>query len=117
MGSVVSSYNRLTGSNLNTLPKGWGDMYKETIGRQGAQAQVIRDGYVDPIVDMVTEGNSTPEQIDQYRQNAHKLGVDFLAKYPQYDPDKIGGTGATGANAPATPGQPMKIGRFQVQVP
>jgi hypothetical protein len=88
-GSITNFYNRLTGSNLNTLPKNWADLYKETIGRQGAVAQSIRDGYVDPVVDAVTAGmNMTPETVDQIRNSAKHMGVDFISKYPEFDPDR-----------------------------
>lgn len=104
-GSIVSAYNQLTGSNLNTLPKGWADMYKETIGRQGAVAQTIRDGYVDPVVDAVTAGIGTPQQVETIRAAVKHMGVDFLSKYPQYNPD------GTTKQPPASGGSaaPVKI--------
>jgi len=83
--SMLDAYNRMTGSNLNVLPPNWANLYRESIGRQGAISQMLRDKAIDPVVNMITAGSTTPEQKEIISENIHKWKNNVSDLYPEFE--------------------------------
>jgi hypothetical protein len=84
---IVGQINKALGTNYNTLPQNWAKLIQETIARQGAISQALREKYVNNTINNINTTAKLPaDDLETIRTSMNGLGNDFVSQYGSASP-------------------------------